>query len=135
MGEGTMVNEKLVQIGGQPYSVKKLVFAQRVPLMRIIAEELARISKEFPEFTGKASKAAETLAEGKGTWDSLRPMVELFGDRLADIYALITGASGEYIRNNLSISEEIALWKAFLEINDLPLLVADVRSILSSVKG
>lgn len=134
MGDGTMV-EQTVQIGGEPFTVRKLVFAQRVPLLRLLAEELARISKEYPEFTGKAGKAAESLAGGTGGWESLRPMVELFGDRLADIYAVVTGAPADYIRQHLSIAEEIALWRAFLEVNQLPLLVADVRSILASVSN
>lgn len=130
MGIGTMVETRSVTVGGKPVEVKTMVFFQRTRILKALATAVAEIKKSHPDF----DLQAKATAAGQ-SWDMLPAVADLLGDHMADIYAAVTGVDAAEIRANMTVPEEAALWKAFAEVNDLPLLVGSLKEMFGSLKS
>lgn len=111
-----------IKIGKENFIIKPFVLRTRTEVLRIIAEICLDISKKAP-------------AVGKNIGpESLPMLVQLAGDRLIDIYAIVLGKDKEWLLDNVQMSDEIKILQAIAKVNDLPFLWSQISMLLKTVK-
>jgi len=111
-------------IGGKDFSIKPLVFGQRTKLLRTVTKITAELAKKYPNI-GAGNLKVE---------DMIEPFCEIAGDRMKAVYSILLGVDEKWIEDNLDLPSEVALISLFVEQNNLPFLVRQVKGMSSMVK-
>jgi hypothetical protein len=120
-------------VGDEVVVVRPMVLAQRARVVAWLRDEAERVAREQPELAAKAKAAGQAaLADNLQT---LRPILDLFGERIAGLYSLLFGREPSWWLETLDLKAEAELWDAFLEVNQVPFVVGLVRSLSSRFRG
>jgi len=111
-------------IGGKDFSIKPLVFGQRTKLLRTVTKITAELAKKYPNI-GAGNLKVE---------DMIEPFCEIAGDRMKAVYSILLGVDEKWIEDNLDLPSEVALISLFVEQNNLPFLVRQVKGMSSMIK-
>ena len=107
-------------IGGEKLFIKPFVLKNRTRVIRIFAMIFAEL--------GQNSELAKT-----NNVDIVVKFIETAGDRIIEIYELITGKDKDWLGDNLTLKQEIELINVVMEINDFPFLVSQVKRAMQSM--
>lgn len=115
--------KKLV-IAGREFVIKPLVFKQRVKLLRIITGIGIDLAKKYPGLRTNNLKIEQLI----------EPLCDIAGDRMKTVYSILLNVEPEWIEENLDLKSEIRLINIFLEQNDIPFLIGQVKSWKDKIK-
>ena len=117
------MKSKMVKIGDVEFTIKPIVFSKRIKLMRIVGDELSNMQIEVGALSTSGTDAKNYI----------KPMMELFGEKLLPIYALVLDCETKFLEDNLDIETEVELWDTFFEVNNIPFLVEKLRNLKNKV--
>lgn len=117
--------ENKIEIAGKKFEITSLKFRKN----RQVANILIKAARKTRQNKGLDLGDRELLA-----FDVAQ---EFIGDDMATIYAIVLDETQEWIEDNLDLASEAKLWEAFVEVNDLPLLIRTVQRLMkgTSAKG
>ncbi len=124
-----------VLAGGKTFEIKPMTFAVRAKVTRVMQEAFAASGK------GVNQDQLDRAGEAGQAGDASRFIVvglEIFGEKLRDVYSAILKEDPAWIDDNLDLKGELAVWKAVLEVNDLPFLIRElgaIRDQFAKMKG
>lgn len=117
---------KKINVMGEEFIIKPFVLRTRAKVLQIIAEICVNISKANPGMSTKVSP--EDLPKMS------QAIITSAGDKLVDIYEIVTGKTKDELLDKLKIAEEIVLIRAIMEVNDLPFLFSQVKELIAQAK-
>jgi len=115
---------KKIVISGKEFILKPLMLKQSMALLKLVGEVLFKMAKAFPTMDVKNIDPQKVIT----------PFIEVAGDRMKDIYAIILKEDAAWIEENMDIKSGIIVLSAFLEMNDIPFLVAEVKKMTKGYK-
>jgi hypothetical protein len=118
---------KKVVIGSEDIYVKPFVLANRTKVLRIIADALLEYSKKNPEVNVKE------LSEANAVGMLVQSIIEVAGEKLVEIYVLATGKDRDWLLDNVTLKNEVEILTAIQEVNDIPFLFSQVKSLIKSI--
>lgn len=116
---------KKITIAGIEFAIKPFVLRVRTQVLRILAEVIMEYTRANP---------GANLQDFSQQGDMVVKMITVAGDRLVDIYEIVLGKDKEWLRNNVTLGDEINVLQAIVEVNDLPFLFEQVKSLLKGIK-
>lgn len=116
-----------IKVGGEEFTIKPFVLRTRTEVLRVIAEICLDISKEMPAL-GKNINPRDIDIK------KLPMFIQLAGDKLVDIYAIVLGKEKEWLLDHIQMTEEIKILQAIAKVNDLPFLWSQIKMLLNQVK-
>jgi len=117
---------KKITLMGEEFTIKPFVLRTRAKVLQIIAEICVSISKANPGMSAKIKP--EDLPGLSQT------LIMSAGEKLADIYEIVLGKAKDEFIDKLTITEEIVLIRAIMEVNDLPFLFSQVKELIAQAK-
>lgn len=112
---------KKVTIRGEEFAVKPFVIKDRTKVLRIVSEVMNEAVKGGVDIASKDASAVSTN------------IIRIAGERLVEVYEIALKKDREWIEN-ITIVEEVKLLKTILEVNQFPLLVREIREMVSRTK-
>jgi hypothetical protein len=119
---------KKIVVGGEEFVVKPFVLKNRTKVLRIVVEVLKEYLLASPGVT------AETLKDVKVSSELMFKMVSLAGDRLIEVYEIVLGKDQEWLNDNVQLTDEFEILRAVSEVNDLPFLFQQAKSLMGTVQ-
>ena len=121
-----------VVAGGKTFEIRPMTFSVRAKVTRVMQDAFTAAGKSLsPEQVEKAREAGQAGEPSQ----FVAVGMEIFGERLRDVYAAILKVDPAWVDDNLEIKDELAVWKAVLEVNDLPFLIRELASIRQQFAG
>lgn len=117
---------KKITISGRDFILKPMVIKQSVALLKLIGSAMVDFVKRFPDVDVAALKDNPNSA--------ITPFIEVAGDRMKDIFAIILGVEASWAEENIDIKSGVKVLKEFLEMNDIPFLLAEVKGLTQLAK-
>lgn len=117
---------KKVVIGGKEMFVKPFVLKTRSVVVKI-----------FADIFFEAAKNNSDLSKGVNlsTGDIVRAVIVVAGDKVKDIYSIVfPEVDYEWLQDNMTLKNEVEVWTAIIEVNDIPFLISQVEAIVGQVK-
>lgn len=111
-----LVEEVEVKIGDKDITIKPLVRAQYKKLLGMFSEILLTLD----------TKLIENLEDNTGVLINI-----LSESALVELYKAQTGLDEEFLNKNMTINQEMELFNAICEVNDLPKMV---RNFMKTIK-
>ena len=111
---------KKMVIGGEEFFIKPFVLNNRTKVVRIFASIFAEL--------GQNADIAKS-----GNIEVVIKFIETAGDRIIEIYEIITGKDKEWLGANLTLKQEVELINTVMEINDFPFLVGQVKRAMATM--
>lgn len=111
--------------------------AKKFEIVPLVRKKYKKLFKMLGEIV-KDLVAQE--ADGEGAIDlnniagSIPQLLAVAGDKIGDIYALVTGEDMEWIDNNMLPNQEIALITALFEQNDMEDIAKNFRKMIAMFK-
>ena len=118
--ENTLLSKtKKVAIGDKKIEIKALVRAEYKPLMGMFAEVLMSFDLEI----------LDNIEENVGT------LINIISESaLIELYKSHTGKDTEWLNNNLTMNQEMELFQAICEVNDINQMVENFTKTLQAMK-
>lgn len=113
---------KEIVLGNEKFFIKPFVLNDRTKVIRIFTTVFGELGQD------------PTIAK-TGNMDVVVKFIETAGDRIIEIYEIITGKDKEWLGKNLRIKQEVELINLVLEINDLPFLISQVKRAMTAIKA
>lgn len=104
------------------FFVQEFVLRDRIILLKTISDLLSDLRREIPDLLN----APYDLIGMK--------IVEISADRLLPIYSKLSGQNEEWLRNNLTVRNEIQIISAILEVNDIPFLLGQINQWMGKLQ-
>lgn len=117
---------KKITIAGEDFTIKPFVLANRTKVLKIIAEILVEYGKVNPD---------QNLSKIEVGANLLQAIIEIAGDRIIGIYEAVLGKPREWLLDNVSLSDELNILQAIQEVNDLPFLFSQVKSLVQGARS
>jgi hypothetical protein len=117
---------KKINIMGAEFTVMPFVLRTRAKVLQIISDICVNIAKSNP---GMSTKIKPEELPGLS-----QTLITAAGDRLVDIYEIVTGKTKDELLDKLTLAEEIVLIRAIMEVNDLPFLFSQVKELIAQAK-
>ncbi len=116
---------KKITVGNEEFAIKPFVLVNRTKVLKIISEAILQYGKVNPDMNLKNMEVGLNLFQS---------IIDIAGERLVDIYEIALGKPKEWLLENVSIKDEFEILTAISEVNDLPFLFAQVKSLLKGIK-
>ena len=119
--ENTLLsNKERVKIGEEEFEITALVRAQYKPLMGVFAEVVMAFDWDM----------LDDIEENVGA------LINVISDTaLTELYKVSTGRSKEWLNNNLTVNQEMELFRAICKVNDLREMVDNFLKTLKMVNA
>lgn len=104
------------------FEVKEFVFGNRIKFVKIISNIFVDVYVKRPE------------VQSMGNIEAITALIEVAGDRMADIYAMVLDRDVDWVRNNLTLKKEVELLTAIFEVNEIPLLIGQIQKAIATAK-
>ena len=112
---------KEIKLRKETFIIKPFVLRERTKVIRIISEIISEAVK------GKVK------VEEKDAGTISMELIKVAGERLVEIYILVTKKDKEWFQE-LTLIEEVKLLKTVMEVNQLPFLLREIQGILNQTK-
>ena len=106
------------------FEIGEFVFGNRIIFVKTMASIFRELAVAHPDMIKKEGSTDGIVAA----------LIEIGGEKLIEVYALVLGRDHDWIRRNLTLKNEVALLTAILEVNDIPLLLSQIQKMIKSVK-
>jgi len=129
MSEVFFPEGRKITIAGKDVTVRPFVLRNRILAIRLLADAAMEVQKGNPGITKE-----QLLADPDLQATVLNVLVNSAGERLVDLYVLATGEDRKWLQDHVLIKDEIALFSAIWEENDIPFLIGQVKSLIQGLK-
>lgn len=119
----TINKQKDLEIGGETFTIKPFVLRNRDKVLKIVASSFGELSKKFSDL--------KNAPQG----DVAMTFIEIAGDKITEIYELVLGKDKEWLLDNMTIEDEVNLISTVMELNNLPLLLSQIKQLRGQIKG
>ena len=109
---------KDIKINGETFNIQPFVVKNRIKVVRIMTDVVLEISKSGSKFQ------AEDVVQ------YVPKLIEIFGDRLIEVYEIVLKKDRDWVENNIKIVDEIEILNAIVEVNDIPLLWGQISKLV-----
>lgn len=119
--ETLVASGKKIMIAQREFEIRPFVLRNRIKFVKIVSDILMSVGSAIgPDIQNSPAKAIPIL-------------VEAAGEKINDVYAMVLGVDLEWCLDNLTIKDELAIWEAVLEVNDIPFIVRRIKEALPQV--
>lgn len=108
---------KKVTIAGKEFTVMPFVLRNRIKVVKLFTNIFLEAAKN-PSFANLSNIGAITK------------VIEVAGEDLVNIYASVIDADKEWLEDNVQLKDEIAIIQAIVEVNDIPLILSQIQSMI-----
>jgi len=108
-----------ITVGGKKLFIKPFVLKNRTKVLRILSE----LYRKFLEANPVAQNGAVNIT-------SATDILEIAGDKLIEIYEIVLEQPRQWLDENITMNDEMAIIQAVIEINNFPLLVRQALKLL-----
>lgn len=119
---------KKITIAGEEFVIKPYVLKNRTKVLRVLSELMIEYVKQNPDMPVKEIMGIESIGK------MLVSFISVAGERLVEIYEVTIGKSKEWLLENVALSDEIAILTAVWEVNEIPFLFEQVKSLIKASK-
>jgi len=116
--------ERKVKVAGKVLTVKEVGLGNQTKIFKILAEVLGEIGRKYPQME----------LDKTSFGDIILPIIEVAGEKLPPLLSLILDEDEEWLKENLKLKEEVEVISKFLEVNDLPFLISEIKRVIEKVK-
>lgn len=109
-----------IVVGGETFLIKPFVLKNRTQVVRIFTEVFGELGQNNDISQSKKS-------------DVVVKFIETAGDRIIEIYEIVTGREKSWLEENMTMKQEMELINAVMEINDIPFLISQVKRAMAVV--
>lgn len=115
--------ERKVKVAGKVLTVKEVGLGNQTKIFKILAEVLGEIGRKYPQ-----------MELDKTSFGDIILPIEVAGEKLPPLLSLILDEDEEWLKENLKLKEEVEVISKFLEVNDLPFLISEIKRVIEKVK-
>lgn len=100
------------------FHIQEFVIETRTKFLRVVADILKDVNATGIKFTGENQKEIAIA------------FIKVASEKVENIYVMVLdGVNIEWIRKNVTMKKEIEIFKALMEVNDLPFLLKEIQGI------
>ncbi len=107
-----------IKIAGEEFVIKPFVLRNRIKVIQIIAEVFAQMAVNNPSIGSAGNNAVLVI------------FINTAGEKLIDLYKLLTGKEADWLLDNVKLKDEINIISAVMEVNDFPFLLSQAKNMM-----
>jgi len=108
---------KKIKIGDKGFTIKPFVLKTRTIVLRVISEIFSEAFIDIDLSNVNNNAIAFKL-------------IQAAGSRMIEIYKVVLGKETKWIEERLTLSDEIKIIKAIMEVNDFPFLLKEIQGMI-----
>jgi len=120
---------KKITVAGEEFTVMPYVLRKRTEILRIFADIFIGVSKEMPGLTKE-----QVLANPEIKNSLFLKLINSAGERMVEIYEKTLNKDREWLLDKVLLKDELAILNAIWEVNDVPFLLEQVRSMAKGLR-
>lgn len=116
---------KKITIASEEFAIKPFVLRNRTKVLGILAGALTEVAKSNSNLTLTPQNMPIMITS----------LINIAGEKLVEVYEIVLDRPREWLEENILLKDEINIIQAITEVNDLPFLLSQVKTIIENVKS
>lgn len=108
---------KPIEVGKEKFTIKPFVLKTRMKVLKVVSSVISELAN--------SKQDTKNITQPK----LIMILINSAGDKLIEIYEIVLNKERKWLEDNITLKDEVIILTAISEVNDLPFLVEQVKSL------